>query len=103
MIVSPAGTYAAAIEYLRPEIVSDIERSLPCPKAVDGRHIWDYEATHTRYWGRNGAPVRVDEWWWCVYCGLTSLTNPVPVDQRPNLVVHSASEHYSYLLHGRSV
>ena len=95
-LVSPTpmpGTYAAAIEYLSRDVVESIERSLPCPRAADGRHIWDEATT----WNRSGH-VRTD--WWCVYCGLASMVDPLSISQRPYPQIRSASETYGALLDG---
>ena len=79
------GTYAAAVEFLAPDVVNAIERSLPCLVAADGRHIWDLFTSGC---------------WICVYCSTHSFADPIPVDERPYPLWRSASETYGALLDG---
>jgi hypothetical protein len=60
--------YDDVADTLPEDIVEAIESSLPC--AGGPVHIWNREVE----------PVRKDEWWRCVYCGVETHADPRPRD-----------------------
>lgn len=67
-------TYADVAATLPLDVREAIEVSAPC--AGGALHFWDIEID----WVTNafGSVVREDRWWRCVYCHVTTHTDPTP-------------------------
>lgn len=65
--------YADVADTLAPDVRETIELSLPCAGGFE--HLWDREQSSVMLWG-SYHPVRVDEFWRCVHCGVVSHDDP---------------------------
>lgn len=76
-----------SVEELRDRIPADVFESVlvsaPCAESANRQHLWDHERYEVYSKILDVGPIRIDEWWRCVYCNVSTRTAPIPPVEKP--------------------